>query len=136
MGEARLAHLVETGLFVDLLTVARNAVQVGTESYGLKHLERLAGFERDHEIDAGAGAVVEYESYMDTGDQASLDRIAVYNEDDVRATRALRDWLVAQRPDDLPWRANAFEIGDPIEDLESRVAALCAFGPDLSLIHI
>ena len=130
VGEARLAHLVETGLFVDLLTVARNAVQVGTESYGLKHLERLADFERDHEIDAGAGAVVEYESYMDTGDQASLDRIAVYNEDDVRATRALRDWLVAQRPGDLPWRANAFEIPDPIEDLEARVAALCAFGPE------
>ncbi len=130
VGEARLAHLVETGLFVDLLTVARNAVQVGTESYGLKHLEQLADFERDHEIDAGAGAVVEYESYMATHDQASLDRIAVYNEDDVRATRALRDWLVTQRPDELPWRSPVFEAADPIEELEARVAALCAFGPE------
>ena len=36
VGEVALSRLVETGLFVDLLLVARNAMQVGTESYGLK----------------------------------------------------------------------------------------------------
>ncbi len=87
-GSARstLGHLVETGLFVDLLLVARNAIQVGTESYGLKYLERLTDYERGHEIDQGAGAVVEYERYMADRDPAALDRIASYNEDDVRAT--------------------------------------------------
>ncbi len=130
VGEAELATLVETGLFVDLLTVARNAVQVGTESYGLKHLEQLTDFERGHEIDAGAGAVVEYESFMTTHDTGSLDRIAAYNEDDVRATLALRDWLVEQRPGDLPWRTAAFAPEEGKEDLEARVAALYKFAPD------
>lgn len=130
VGGAELATLVETGLFVDLLTVARNAVQVGTESYGLKYLEQLTDFERGHEIDAGAGAVVEYESFMTTHDTGGLDRIAAYNEDDVRATLALRDWLVEQRPGDLPWRASAFTPEDGKEDLEARIAALYGFAPD------
>ena len=41
VGEVALSELVETGLFVDLYPVVRNAIQVGTESYGLKYLERL-----------------------------------------------------------------------------------------------
>ncbi len=57
-----LAELVDAGVFVDLLVVARNAVQVGTEGYGLKHLERLTDYERSHEIDKGAGAVVAFDA--------------------------------------------------------------------------
>ncbi len=57
-------------------------------------------YERGHEIDRGAGAVVEYERWMaDRDDQAISTAIAAYNEDDVRATRAVRDWLVEQRRD-------------------------------------
>ncbi len=130
VGEAQLASLVETGLFVDLLTVARNAVQVGAESYGLKHLEQLTDFERGHDIDAGAGAVVEYESFMATREQGSLDRIAAYNEDDVRATLALRDWLVEHRPAEMPWRVAEFVPEEGKEDLEALVAALYRFDPD------
>src|SRR5438105_15743386 len=32
-----------------------------------------------------------------------VDGIAAYNDDDCRATLALRDWLVAHRPDGMPW---------------------------------
>lgn len=45
-GEAALERLVETGLFVDLMPVVRNSVQIGVESYGLKHLERVTGYQR------------------------------------------------------------------------------------------
>ena len=72
-------ELVDGGVFVDLLVVARNAVQVGVEGYGLKHLERLTDYERSHEIDQGAGAVVAFEQYQKDGDQAHLDAIAAYN---------------------------------------------------------
>ncbi|MBK7019718.1 MAG: ribonuclease H-like domain-containing protein [Candidatus Microthrix sp.] len=47
--------------------------------------------QRGDDIGQGAGAVVAYEEFMANGDQDSLDRIADYNADDVRATRALRD---------------------------------------------
>ena len=48
-------------LFVDLYTVARNAVQVGTESYGLKHLERLAGFVRIEDIPRAGRCIVTFD---------------------------------------------------------------------------
>jgi predicted RecB family nuclease len=130
--EVALGAMVETGRFVDLLAVARNAMQVGTESYGLKHLERLTTFERGHEIDQGAGAVVSYERYMTTHDDSELTAIASYNEDDVRATMALRDWLVANRPDGVPWRAAELEPDEGIPQLDEQVAALHAFGPGTS----
>ena len=99
--ESELTELVDTGAFVDLYMVALNGFQVGAESYGLKSLERLTDFQRSHEIDKGAGAVVQYEHYMADGDEADLAAIATYNEDDVRATLALRDWLVSHRPADM-----------------------------------
>lgn len=125
--ELVLAQLVDTGAFVDLLLVARNSFQVGTESYGLKHLERLTDFVRGHEIDQGAGAVVHYEHYMANPDPALLDAIAAYNEDDVRATRALRDWLVDHRDPALPWR-DACTAPDPNQpQIDEAVARLHQF---------
>lgn len=127
VAELALAELIDTGAFVDLLMLARNSIQVGTESYGLKHLERLTDFERSHEIDKGAGAVVQYERYMAERNQADLDVIAAYNEDDVRATRALRDWLIAHRPPELPWRAAALEPDPDLPELDETVARLHEF---------
>jgi predicted RecB family nuclease len=130
VGEIALADLVDTGAFVDLLQVARNSLQAGVESYGLKSLERLTDYKRGHDIDAGAGAVVEYEQWMATGDRGALQRIAAYNEDDVRATRAVRDWLVAQRPDDSPWREAVLDVADEEPELDEQVARLHTYGPD------
>ncbi len=130
VGEVALAELVETGAIVDLLVVARNAVQAGVESYGLKALERLAGYERGHDIDQGAGAVVEYERWMATGAADALDAIAAYNADDVRATRAVRDWLVEHRPLELPWRPAVLDTADGLPELDARVEQLHAAGAD------
>ena len=130
VGQAAMENLAETGLFVDLLLVARNAVQAGVEGYGLKHLERLTPYARGHDIDQGAGAVVEYEAFTGDGDPERLQRIADYNEDDVRATLALRDWLVEHRPAALEWRVAAFEIAEPDLDFDARIAALQSFGPE------
>ncbi len=127
VGELALAELVDTGTFVDLLPVARNSVQVGVESYGLKHLERLTPFVRRHEIDRGAGAVVQYDRYMDDHDSARLDAIAAYNEDDVRATRAVRDWLVDHRPAGLPWRDAYHEVEPLAPELNEVIARLHGF---------
>jgi predicted RecB family nuclease len=131
VGEMALAQLVETGLFVDLLTVVTNSMQVGVESYGLKNIERLTGFERGHDIDQGAGAVVEYDAYCGDHDGSRLERIARYNEDDVRATMALRDWLITQRPADLPWRVAVIEPPESnYPDIDAQVEALHAFPTD------
>lgn len=131
VAEAALGRLIDAGVFVDLLLVARNAVQVGVEGYGLKHLERLTDYERRHDIDKGAGAVVAYEAWMADGDPDHLVAIARYNDDDVRATRALRDWLVDHRPAELDWRPDAPE-GEQSElarDVDELLEGLAAFEP-------
>ena len=126
--ESLFDRLVDTGLFVDLFIVSRNALRVGTESYGLKYLERLAGFVRSGGIEQGAGAVVEYEAYMHSHDTRLLDEIAQYNQDDVAATLALRDWLVAHRPADLEWREPTLEQEEIELDTDQLVEQLRHFG--------
>ena len=122
--EATFTHLSVTGLFVDLLVVARNSFQVGVESYGLKSLEVLAGYEREGDIEKGVGAVVDYEKYVQSGDQSLLDDIARYNEDDVRATQALLGWLLEQRPDDAEWRESVFDDFEDDPDLDELAQEL------------
>ncbi len=127
VAEAELGRLVQAGVFVDLFAVARNAIQVGMESYGLKSLERLTDYQRNHDIDKGAGAVVRYEQFMADGNPAELTAIATYNEDDVRATRALRDWLIAHRPAGLPWREPPEEPDEVLVNIDEQIAAFHQF---------
>jgi len=128
--ESLFGSLAETGLFVDLYVVAKNALQVGTESYGLKSLEHLTGFVRRGGIERGAGAVVVYDNYMTTKDPTLLEEIARYNEDDVAATMALRDWIVERRPIEIAWRDSVLEAMDPSLDTDDLVERLKIFGED------
>jgi predicted RecB family nuclease len=128
--ESHFTSLVETGLFVDLYVISKNSFQVGTESYGLKALEHLTGFERRGGIEQGAGAVVEYDLYMSTKDPALLEAIARYNEDDVASTMALRDWIVDQRPDETTWREAFLDEPERSMDTDELVEALTSFGDD------
>lgn len=127
VAEQELGRLVRNGLFVDLLAVARKSFQVGVESYSLKYLERLTDYQRSHVIDKGAGAVVQYEEFMKTKDLGDLASIAAYNEDDVRATQAFRDWLIMQRPDDLPWPQPDEDDSDLLAQIDEQIAAFHAF---------
>ena len=96
--EAEVDDLLRRGVFVDLLTVTRQALRAGVRSYSLKQTERLAGFARVAGMGAGSEAVLGYERWCDSRDQTELDAIAAYNEEDCLATAALRNWLLAVRP--------------------------------------
>jgi uncharacterized protein len=122
-------HLEATGLFVDLRTVVKNAYQVGVETYGLKDLESLTGFSRTGEIHAGSGAVLDYEAYLGTGDTSMLEAIALYNDNDVRSTLALRDWLLEHRPSSARWREVAFEEYETNAELDELEYRLLGFEP-------
>ena len=120
------------GRFVDLFPIVTGAVQIGIESYGLKQVESVTGFVRSKTISKGSGAVVEYERWMSEPDaavkQSHLDAIGKYNEDDVRATRAVSDWLVEQRPD-IGWRAAVLEPSERDEEVDLLIRRLHDFDP-------
>jgi uncharacterized protein len=101
--EAEVDDLLRRRVFVNLHSVLRQALRVGVRSYSLKELETLGGFVRSAELRSGDAAVVGFEEWLRTEDSRLLDEIAAYNEEDCRATLALRDWLLAQRPEGLAW---------------------------------
>lgn len=82
--------------WVDLLEVVRSQLVTG-RSMGLKETAPLAGFSWRHGESGGTLAMVKYDEAVDDEDPAAQDAarrwILEYNEDDVRATAALRAWL-------------------------------------------
>lgn len=125
--EAEVDELLRGEVFVDLLSVVRQAFVVGAEGYGLKVTERLAGFVRAADLGSGSDAVLAYEEWRQDGDSGLLDRIAAYNEEDCRATLALRDWLVIERPEGLDWWTPAgAERPAVLTDADAERAALRA----------
>ncbi|MEP6299426.1 MAG: TM0106 family RecB-like putative nuclease, partial [Ilumatobacter sp.] len=133
VAELELEKLVAEGRFVDLFPIVTGAVQIGVESYGLKKVESVTGFVRSQAITKGSGAVVEYERWMrelDTVLRAPhLEAIARYNEDDVRATRAVRDWLVDVRPN-IEWRAAVLDPYERDEETDELIRRLHEFEPE------
>jgi uncharacterized protein len=96
--EDAVDELLRRKVFVNLHTVVRQGLRAGVPSYSLKEVEALAAFARRAELRSGTRAVLAYERWMQTRDDKLLADIAAYNEEDCRATLALRDWLVAHRP--------------------------------------
>ncbi|MCI0479321.1 ribonuclease H-like domain-containing protein, partial [Candidatus Uhrbacteria bacterium] len=51
------------------------------------------GFSWRGDVKGGGQSVDVFERYLETGDRSLLEDIILYNEDDVRATAHLTDWL-------------------------------------------
>ncbi|MBI1736149.1 MAG: TM0106 family RecB-like putative nuclease, partial [Candidatus Rokubacteria bacterium] len=114
--------LLRRETFVNLLTVVRQALRAGVPSYSLKETEKLADFARKADVASGTRAVLEYERWMDDRAESRLEAIRVYNEEDCRATLALRDWLLRQRPASTPWPETAEQKEIDEETLAEREA--------------
>jgi uncharacterized protein len=99
VGEHELDELLRRRVLVDLYGVSRQAVRAGVESYGLKALEPVIGFERDAELRGAIGSLRRWQAWQDDGAPEHLDGIAGYNEDDCAATLALYRWLLERRPE-------------------------------------
>jgi predicted RecB family nuclease len=83
--------------WVDLLEVVRKQLVTG-RSMGLKETAPLAGFSWRFDDAGGTLAMVKYDEAVDVvvdagAREAAAQWILDYNEDDVRATAALRSWL-------------------------------------------
>ena len=79
---------------VDLKEITTHAITFPLYFYGLKYIAKFLGYAWRGEVQGGGQSVDTFETYLKTGDRALLDSIVVYNEDDVRATAFLKDWLV------------------------------------------
>ena len=91
-----VAEFLSSEDWVDLYEIVRGHLVTG-RSLGLKETAPLAGFAWSCDEVGGTLAMVNYDSAVDDADPAARAEarawIVRYNEDDVRATAALRDWL-------------------------------------------
>lgn len=78
---------------IDIQTVMRNAVIFPLSFYSLKDIAQYIGFSWRAEDASGANSVLWFEQWLQKKDPKLFQKIAQYNEDDVRATYKLQRWL-------------------------------------------
>ncbi len=103
--EAEVDNWLRRGVLVDLYQVVREGIMVSEPRYSIKNIEHFYLEAREGDVTNVGASIVWYERWKETGEPALLQSIEKYNEDDVRSTQELRDWLLKLRPADLPWAA-------------------------------
>jgi predicted RecB family nuclease len=111
--EREVDDFLRQGVFIDLYPVVRQGLVISQPSYSIKKVEAFYGVERETQVKGGDESIVMFESWLDRADDAILEDIRAYNEDDCRSTYRLREWLRVLRdefnaslPETVPWRAD------------------------------
>lgn len=105
--EEEVDLLLRGNVLIDLYAVVRHAVRASVESYSIKALEPLYGFDRAIALPAANAALRAIQVELEMAAVPSIvdadkDAVQGYNKDDCLSTAALRDWL-----EDLRTRAIA-----------------------------
>ena len=121
--EDEVDDLFRRGVFVDLYRVVRQGIRAGVESYSIKRLEPMCGYARQVDLRDATASLIAFEAALDdgaaAGEQDRRQVVAGYNEDDCRATLALRDWLEDRRAELSAWLG--LELPRPAAAGEVRV---------------
>ena len=100
--EEQVDRLLRGGVLVDLYRAVRQGLRASVESYSIKKLEPLYGFQRAEGLRDAGSSIVEFEEWLELGEgdrpaSQILQSIETYNRDDVLSTLALRSWLEGLR---------------------------------------
>ena len=91
----KAASALDRANMIDLNRVVQHSVIFPLYFYSLKDLAKHLGFRWRATDASGANSVLWFQEWCEKGDPALLQKITDYNEDDVRATAFLKDWLVS-----------------------------------------
>lgn len=114
--EEELDRILRGRLMVDLLSVVKHAIRAGVESYSIKRLEPLYGYERETGLPDANVSLTRLQTALELGDIGDIgtDELAVvesYNRDDCISTRHLHLWLEGLRAGIV---AGGSAIGRPV----------------------
>ena len=127
--EEEVDFLLRSRRFVDLFGVVRGGLRATVESYSIKKLEPLYGYQRETALMDANRSLARLEAHLELDDsefinEADLDVVAGYNRDDCLSAAALRDWLEECRASLI---AQGFDVprpdmaeGSPSETLSER----------------
>lgn len=97
--EEKVDDLLRNQVFVDLYTVTRQGIVLGTPSYSLKYVEHLYMDAREGEVTTSGGSIVAYHHWIESNESRNwnqspiLKEIRDYNEVDCVSTWKLAQWL-------------------------------------------
>jgi predicted RecB family nuclease len=103
--ESKVDDLLRNNVFVDLYTVVRQGLLIGTTGYSLKDIECLCAPPRTGTVTTAGGSMVAYQAWIDSGESPDwresviLKEIRDYNEIDCRSLWYLQRWLVELQKD-------------------------------------
>jgi len=83
---------------IDLAETVKDTVVFPLYFYSIKDIGNYIGYKRSKKIKSGGDSIGFYEDWLKDGDRKKLQAVIEYNEDDVIATRALKDWLAKESP--------------------------------------
>ncbi len=143
--EFELDELLRGEVFVDLYKVVKESLRLGQDSYSIKKVEAYYRPEqdgRDTAVADGGDSIIQFEEWLETGDDSIKEAILEYNEDDCVSTVECRDWLLERRNEaakqfgtEFPWFLADFETEGQDERLEANADVrheLDADVPDLA----
>jgi uncharacterized protein len=121
--ENEVDDMLRAGLFVDLHSIVKRSIRAGIESYSLKELELLHGFNRSLDLRIASKSLRVIESFIEQNNTVDIPdelfkNVIKYNEEDCQSTFKLRNWLESLRK-------QAIESGTAIErpiKIENNIA--------------
>ncbi len=121
--EWEVDQILRYDILVDLYTVVRQGMVIGTPSYSLKEIEHLYMPARTEEVTSAGGSVVEYQKWIDSGEPGDwresprLNALRDYNRVDCDSTLYLRDWLLARQAEaGVHWLRRGELPTEPVTD--------------------
>ena len=137
--EEEIDQLLRGRVFIDLYRAVKQGIRASVESYSIKRLEPLYGFERTVDLRDAGSSIAAFETWLELGgdvddDPDILKRIEGYNRDDCVSTWMLRDWLEERRVElagelreDLPRPLpESGEAGEELAEVLAETAAVAA----------
>ncbi|MBU1822964.1 MAG: TM0106 family RecB-like putative nuclease, partial [Bacteroidetes bacterium] len=96
--EDEVDKMLRGGLFVDMLSITKQAIRAGVESYSLKELEIFHDFKREKALQEVSRQLRAFERLIESGNAKNVPAeliaaIEIYNKEDCLSTKALKSWL-------------------------------------------
>jgi len=93
---SQLSHEIDTHFqrkkMLDVYEIVKNNIVTPLRHYSLKSIAKWIGFRWRIGLD-GRSSIQEYRRWKKTGNKKHLQALLLYNEDDCRATKSVKEWI-------------------------------------------
>ena len=126
-GSIFVDKLLRLEKFVDLYKVVSHCMQTSEKDLSLKSIEKFYRDERSADIKTADESIRLFDSWLTKKNKVNLDEIIAYNKEDCISTHELRDFLIENKPQDIPFfklSSDDESKNQDVKDFEVKEAAM------------